>query len=108
MKHVAALLMIAALTASGAHAQPTLLCRRPEVVDEVARTVRQWNAYNTVDAASVTETPTAFANAVICHAAIDGVGYVRTAEGWAPRRTREIRRYDVQVAGNRFTVQVPR
>ena len=108
LRWVHRLLMALLALAGGAHAEPTPLCQRPEVLQEVARTVRQWDVYNQLEEYSVTEQPTTRANAVVCHAVIRSVGYVWGGQAWEPRPSRVIRRYDVQVEGNRFVVQVPR
>ena len=92
-------------TASGC-AQPTLLCRRPEVLQEVERLVRQQNVYNEVDANSAAEAPTSRANAVVCEAAVASVGYEPIPGGWQPRPIRLPAQYRVQVSGNRFFVQM--
>lgn len=95
-------------TAACAGTAPTLLCQREEVLRIVDRTVRGWNVYNRMVDGTALETPTGAANAVICHATMTGVGYEATAEGWVARPHQELRRYDVQVVGNRVFVQVPR
>lgn len=87
---------------------PALLCQRDEVLRIVDRTVRSWNVYNRMIEGSAVETPTGGANVVICHATMTSVAYEATPEGWIPRSYQELRRYDVQVVGNRLFVQVPR
>ncbi|WP_458094222.1 hypothetical protein [Roseomonas sp. WA12] len=86
---------------------PTLLCQRDEVLRIVDRTVRRWNLYNRIVDGSAVETPTTVSNAVICHATMTSVAYELTPEGWLPRPVQELRRFDVQVVGNRLFVQVP-
>lgn len=94
--------------AARAGTMPTLLCQREEVLRVVERTVRGWSVYNRMVGGTALETPTAAANAVICHATMTGVAYEPTPGGWVPRSYQETRRYDVQVVGNRIFVQVPR
>ena len=103
--HVAGIALLLGAATPG-RAEPALLCQRPEVLQEVARTLRQWNLYNTIDENSVTEAPTDRANAVICQITMTGTGYEAIPSGWRTRRFEEVRRYDVQVAGNRFFIQV--
>lgn len=91
-----------------ASTMPTLLCQREEVLQIVERTVRAWNVYNRMVDGTALETPTAVANAVICHATMMGIAYEPIPGGWVPRPYQENRRYDVQVVGNRVFVQVPR
>ena len=91
---------------SPGRAEPTPLCQRPEVLQEVARTLRARNVYNTIDENSVMEVPTDRANAVICQITMTGTAYEPVPAGWQTHRVQEIRRYDVQVTGNRFFVQV--
>ena len=100
---LAGLAMLVAAAPAGAQ---TLLCRRPEVLQEVGRIVRERNIYNQVDALSANEAPTARADAVICEADMTTIAYRRTASGWQPEQLRQRLRYDVQVTGNRFVVQV--
>lgn len=99
---------LALVASAAARAEPSALCSRPEVLQEVARTVRQWNAYNTIDPDSVREAPTNRANAVVCHATMRSRGYRQYPDGWRPVSTEERRRFDVQVEAGRFFVQVPR
>lgn len=99
-------LVLALALSNQAHALPSPLCQRPEVLQEVGRTVRQWNNYNAIDETTVQEAPTEYANAVVCHAVLVTVTYVETTRGWVRQPFRELRRYDVQVRGNRFFVQV--
>lgn len=101
-------LLAGGVAAGVARAEPSSLCGRAEVLQEVAREVRQWNAYNTIDPYSVREAPTERANAVVCHATMRSRGYRHYPDGWRPVSTEERRRFDVQVDGNRFQVQVPR
>lgn len=89
-----------------ADAMPPLLCQRDEVLRIVDRTVKGWNLYNRILDGTAVETPTTVANAVICHATMRSVVYEATPEGWVPRRAEVLRRYDVQVVGNRLFVQV--
>lgn len=98
--------MVLVLALTQACTTPTPLCFRPEVLQEVERTVRQRNIYNTVDHYAVAEAPTTRANAVACTAVIDTLGYVPGADGWVARPARTTAQYDVQVSGNRFVVQV--
>ncbi|MFC7739016.1 hypothetical protein ACFQX4_25250 [Roseomonas sp. GCM10028921] len=86
---------------------PTLLCQRDEVLRIVDRTVRRWNIYNRIVDGSAVETPTAVSNAVICHVTMTSVAYELTPGGWLPRHLKELRRFNVQVVGNRLFVQVP-
>lgn len=99
---------VVALLSGPALAEQSLLCTRPEVLQEVGRTVRQWNTYNTIDDVGVQEAPTDRANAVVCHATMRSIAYQQIPGGWRPIATEERRRFDVQVQGNRFVVQVPR
>lgn len=95
------------MLAAPALAEPSLLCTRPEVLQEVGRTVRQWNTYNTIDEVGIEEAPTGRANAVVCHTTMRSIGYQQFPTGWRAVPTRERRRFDVQVVGHRFFVQVP-
>ena len=99
-------LVLALSVSHQAHALPSPLCQRPEVLQEVKRTVRQWNHYNTVEETTVQEAPTEYANAVVCHAVVVTVAYVETTRGWERQPFRELRRYDVQIRNNRVFVQV--
>lgn len=96
------------LLALPACAAPAPVCGRPEVLGEVARVVRQWNVYNRIDDHYVSEASAGRPNAVICHTVMLGAGYEVDRGLSEPRTTRVWRRYDVEVSGNRFTVQVPR
>ena len=87
-------------------APQTPICERPEVLQEVGRVVRQWNIYNELDEATAREAPTTVANAVVCTATLITRGYDPTASGWQSQPLAEPLRYDVQVNGNRFYVQV--
>ena len=86
---------------------PELLCRRPEVLQEVGRILEARNVYNQIDDATIREAPTTQANAVVCHAAVSSIGYAPTKTGWQPWHVRSEHRYDVQVAGAVVYVQVP-
>lgn len=103
----APLCTLAALLAALGCTQPQPLCQRAEVLQEVGRVVRTWNTYNAIDEYSVNEAPTGSGNSVVCHVAMTSLAYVPTGTGWQPTPYRESRRYDVQVVGNRFFVQVP-
>lgn len=107
---IAALAAWGAVPAAPARADilPTLLCGRDDVLRIVERTVRGWNAYNRIEGEGAVETPTAVPNSVICHATMTSVAYELTPAGWIPRTSRDLRRYDVQIVGNRLFVQVPR
>ena len=86
---------------------PELLCRRPEVLQQVQSIIEARNTYNEIDDSTIREAPTTRANAVVCHAAISTIGYVPTETGWQPWHIRAERRYDVQVEGALVHVQVP-
>lgn len=94
--------------AGAAWADVGLLCARPEVLQEVGRTVKQWNIYNEIVESSVQEQPTTRANAVVCHVTLRSLGYVPSPSGPRPVPVDQLQRFDLQVIGNRFFVQVPR
>lgn len=87
-------------------AEPVLLCRRPEVAEEVSRVVQKWNVYNQLDPFSAREAPTTRANAVVCRAEMDTVGYQPTPNGWLPRPVRVPVHYAVQVRDHLVYVEV--
>ncbi len=95
-----------ALSSTTALARPTPLCERPEVLQEVARRIKAWNVYNAIDESTVAEAPTTRPNAVMCQAVVTSLSYVSTPAGWETRPSRALHRYEVQVTGNRFFVQI--
>lgn len=104
---LAAALPLAALLPFAACA-PTPICARPEVLEEVARILREQDIYNRIDDHFVTEAPTTRPGTVTCQTVVRGATYTVNRGLSEPRTTSTWRRYDVTLQDNRFAVDVPR